>query len=101
MKKTPEQEEREALNNLARADQAKELLSNPLYVEAINAMQAAMFAEFEDSKLDEESKRHELWQRMQLLKQFRGRFEHIVKTGNKAKQTLTMLQKAKQTIGIR
>jgi hypothetical protein len=54
---------------------------------------------FEDTKLDEEDRRHELWQRMQLMKQFRGKFEDIVKKGKKAEQTLTMLEKAKQLIG--
>lgn len=85
---------------MRRSDQAKDLLNNPLYIEAVNVMQAAMFAEFEDTKLSEEDKRHELWQRMQLMKQFKGRFESIVKQGAKAQQTLTFLQKAKQKVGL-
>ena len=100
MKKTAEQEGSEARADVYRAEQAKALIDNPLYIEAINVMQAAMFAEFESTKLDDANTRHELWQRMQLMKQFKGRFESIVRQGAKAKQTLTFLQKAKQKVGF-
>jgi hypothetical protein len=96
---TDDEQRTKAINDLTRADRAKELLSNPLYVEAISSIEASMYAAFEDTKLDEEYRRHELWQRMQLMKQFRGKFEDIVKKGKKAEQTLTMLEKAKQLIG--
>lgn len=78
--------------NLAiqRANQAKELLENPLYIEAVAVMQASMFAEFESSKLDDTDKRHELWQRMQLMKHFRGHFEAIVREGKRAEDTIKL-----------
>jgi hypothetical protein len=96
--KTPEEEAREAHIDITRADRAKELLNNPLYLEAITAMKAAMFTSFEDTKLKAEDERHELWQRMQLLKQFEGKFESIVKQGDKAQQTLSLLEKSKQLL---
>ncbi len=96
--KTPEQEQREAVSDISRAHRAEELINNPLYLEAITAMQAAMFTQFADTKFKDEDQRHELWQRMQLLKQFQGKFESIVKQGAKAKQTLTLLERAKQLI---
>lgn len=83
----------QALSDTRRADQAKALLENPLYVEAVTVMRAAMFEEFESTKLDTPELRHELWQRMQLMKQFQGRFESIVKAGKRASQTLTMLKR--------
>jgi hypothetical protein len=91
-------ETQKALGDLRRADQAKALLDNPLYQEAVTAMKLAMSAEFEDSKLADADVRHELWQRMQLMKQFQGKFEHIVKTGNKATQTLSLLEKGKKLL---
>ena len=81
----------QASMDLSRADQAKELLDNPLYIEAVTAMRAAMYGEFEDSRLDEPEIRHELWQRMQLMKAFQGKFEDIVKKGKKATQTISLL----------
>ncbi len=96
--KTPKQEQREAIEDIGRASRAEELINNPLYLEAITAMQAAMFTQFADTKFKDEDHRHELWQRMQLLKQFQSKFESIVKQGVKAKQTLTMLERAKQLI---
>lgn len=87
-----------ARNELSRADQAKELISHPLYQEAIAAMEAAMFEEFKNTKLDKPELRHELWQRMQLMKQFQAKFEHILKNGEKAKETLTLLERGKQII---
>jgi len=98
--KSPQQETNEAVSDISRAHRAEELLNNPLYVEAITAMQAAMFEQFNDTKLVDESLRHELWQRMQLMKQFQGKFESIVKQGKKAQETLTLLEKAKNLVRI-
>lgn len=95
MPKSPQQETNEAVADISRAHRAEELLANPLYIEAVTAMQAAMFEQFSDSKLTDENQRHELWQRMQLLKQFQGKFESIVKQGEKAQNTLSLLEKAK------
>ena len=91
--KSPQQETNEAVADISRAHRASELLANPLYTEAITVMQAAMFEQFNDTKLEDENQRHELWQRMQLMKQFQGRFESIVKQGAKAQDTLTLLEK--------
>jgi len=91
--KSPQQETNEAISDISRAHRADELLANPLYIEAITAMQAAMFEQFNDTKLADEALRHELWQRMQLMKQFQGRFESVVKQGEKAQDTLSMLEK--------
>lgn len=89
-----------AKNDMSRAVRADELLSNPLYIEAINAIEVSLHEAFKDSGLDDEKLRHELWQRMQLLKQFQAKFEHIVREGKKAKETLTLLERAKQTFRI-
>lgn len=98
MNKTPQQETNEAVADISRAHRAEELLKNPLYVEAITVMQASMFEQFNSTKLEDEAQRHELWQRMQLLKQFQGRFESIVKQGEKAKDTLNLLEKGLKLI---
>lgn len=91
--KSQQQETNEAVADISRAHRAGELLANPLYTEAITAMQAAMFEQFNDTKLADADERHELWQRMQLLKQFQSKFESIVKQGKKAQETLSMLEK--------
>lgn len=98
MKKSEQQQRREAISDMQRAEQAKALVSNPLYIEAINAIKASMYLEFEDSKFSDNEKRHELWQRMQLLKQFQGRFESIIKHGDKAETTLSFLDKALEKV---
>ena len=98
--KSPQEETNKAVGDITRAHRATELLNNPLYLEAITAMKAAMFEQFNDSKLNDEDQRHELWQRMQLLKQFEGKFESIVKQGKKEQETLTLLEKAKQLVRI-
>ena len=95
MSKSPQQQTNEAVADISRAHRASELITNPLYVEAITAMRAAMFEQFNDTKLAGESERHELWQRMQLMKQFQGKFESIVKQGTKAQDTLSLLEKGK------
>ena len=89
-------EELNAKRDIQRARQADELLSNPLYQEAIVAMESALFEQFKDTKFKEDAERHELWQRMQLMKQFQAKFEHVVKQGKKARETLTLLERAKK-----
>lgn len=83
---------KKAMQDQSRANQAKELLDNPLYIEAVMAMRAALYGEFEDSKLDQPEIRHELWQRMQLMKAFQGKFEDIVKRGEKATKTIGLIE---------
>lgn len=100
MQRSEEEQRRDALSDIRRADQAEALLSNPLYNEAIMSMRAALYSAFEDTSLEDENKRHELWQRMQLMKQFQGKFESIVKSGAKAKQTITLLERARDKIGL-
>jgi|TARA_R110000822_G_scaffold98953_1_gene223522 hypothetical protein len=97
-----EKQHANALTDIDRATAAEALLSNPLYVEAIKVMESAMYVEFESTKMADSENRHELWQRMQLMKQFRGRFESIVKQGNHARTTLKMLlDKSKSLTGLR
>ena len=88
---TEEEQRRKATAAQSRANQADDLLNNPLYIEAVTVMRAAMYGEFEDSKLADDATRHELWQRMQLMKAFQGHFEKIVKEGKKGAQTIKML----------
>jgi hypothetical protein len=88
---TEEEQRKKATLSQQRANQATELLANPLYIEAVTVIRASMYGEFEDSKLADEDARHELWQRMQLMKSFQGYFEKIVKEGRKGTQTIKML----------
>jgi hypothetical protein len=96
--RSEKEQAKDAMADMDRANRASELLSNPLYIEAITVMRAAMFAEFEDSKYGSADDRHELWQRAQVIKQFQARFEEIVKKGERGRQTLTLLEKARSLI---
>lgn len=82
---------RQAAQDIQRANQAAELLANPLYIEALTAMKAAMFMEFENTKLADPEARHELWQRMQLMNGFVSKFESIVKQGKRGRSILSLL----------
>lgn len=88
-----------AAKDAARGVQADELLNHPLFKEAAESIQVALFEEFKDTKLNGEGERHELWQRMQLFKLFIGKFEHVVKTGKSAQNTMTLLEKARDKLG--
>jgi hypothetical protein len=88
---TEAEQRKKATAAQSRANQAAELLNNPLYIEAVTVMRAAMYGEFEDTKLADVDSRHELWQRMQLMKGFQGYFEKVVKEGKKGTQTIKML----------
>ena len=88
-----EEQRRNAMAAVSRAEQAKVFLDNPFYTEAITVMNAKMYMKFEGTTWDNEAERHELWQRMQLMKEFKAEFESIVRHGEKGEQTLTFLEK--------
>lgn len=95
-----EQEKRAAHADISRAQQADELIRHPLYQEAIISIKGDLLMQFEDTKLRDDELRHELWQRMQLLKEFTGKFEDILRRGEKAREKLTMLERAKNFVRI-
>lgn len=96
-----ETERRNAITDISRGERAEKFIADPLHIEAITAMNAAMYVEFQETKLADEDARHELWQRMQLMKQHVAKYESIIKQGNKAKTTLSLLDKSLAAIGIR
>lgn len=98
--KTDEQQKVEAIEDISRASRAEQFMKNPLYIEALAVMEAAIYTEFQNSKLGDVELRHELWQRTKQLEQFKSRFESIIKHGKKARDTLTMLERAKKSIGM-
>jgi hypothetical protein len=95
-----EQQRRQAAMDIQRAEEAKELLSNPLIQEFFISMKAAHFEEFQSAKWDDDQLRRELSQRMRLLNQFESKFQSVIKQGNKAKTTLQLItDKVKRVIG--
>lgn len=92
------QQRREAISDIQRGEQVEALLNNPILQEYFIKMKAAHLAEFENCAFADDETRRELSQRMRLLNLFEGQFFADIKQANKAKTTLTLLDRAKSII---
>lgn len=78
---TPEEES-------IRADRAKEILENPLVVEAFETIEAEITKALMDSPARDAEGREKLYLMNQLLKRVQKHFESTVNTGYLAKRTI-------------
>lgn len=71
---TPEQER-------IRANQAQQILDNPVFQEAFTALKASIFHKFEKTRFDQEEERTELWRKLNCMSNLEGYLSKIVQTG--------------------
>jgi len=78
---TPEEE-------LIRAGQAREILENGLFKEAVSAMREAFILGIQRSAFTDEKLREKLCQRLALLDDLVGQFKTHMETGKLAEETI-------------
>ena len=93
-------EARQAKSDLQRAEMARQVTSNSVYIEAITMMKADCFNAFEKSGQDHATEHSKVWLQMNAINEFQANLEYIMENGAYAKQTLTNLQRIKNTIGL-
>jgi hypothetical protein len=67
-----------------KANKAKELLENDLFIEAINAVEHELLNEFKKTSWFQRRKREKIWQQMQVVSKFVKHFENVIKSGRHA-----------------
>lgn len=72
----------------ARGVRAKEVLENPLVVEAFALIEAEIMKAWEDSPVRDIDGREKLFQMLTMGRKFKRHFESIVQTGEMARRTL-------------
>mgnify|MGYP003419095947 CR=1 FL=1 len=76
-----------------RAEEAKQLLANPLFAEAFAAIREEVINQWTNSKSNEDVGREKLWITLKLLDRLQSQITQVVQTGKVAQASL--LQKAK------
>ncbi len=64
------------------AELAYQVESNPVYIQAMQMIQAKAFNDFADSKADDVEIRQQAWLQMQSHKEFKEVLQHIMEKGS-------------------
>ena len=71
---------------LARADQAKQILEHPLYVEAISTVREALIQHLLDTRVAEEVERDRLYVTIKALELVNQHIQSVLETGKLAER---------------
>jgi hypothetical protein len=89
-----------AHNDINRADRARQVMEDPIVIEALTAMKGDLYNKFCSTEFKESSERDEIWRKMQTVNKFEKYFKEVMTSGTIGQHTLTMMDKAKQLIGL-
>lgn len=78
--------------DINRAELARQIITNPVYVQAMQMIQAKSFNTFSDTQADEVAQRHEAWLLMQSHKEFTKVLEELMEKGLFADDAKAMLK---------
>ena len=67
--------------DINRAELANQLVQSPVYIQAMQMIQAKAFNDFNDTKADEQEIRNQAWLQMQSHKEFTTVFEELMEKG--------------------
>lgn len=76
-----------------RGDRAKQILNDPLVVEAFSQMEDAVIENLRTSHWSHQDEREELYKMLRVIDDFKGKFRQHVEGGKKAKTLLQRLFK--------
>jgi len=75
-----------------RAEQARELLKNPLINEIFDQLERTTFESWRDSSVSDRDLREAAWQKYQAIREVRQQFEYLVQTGRVAVEQMKWIQ---------
>jgi hypothetical protein len=90
-------------NEISRAQQASDVIDNPLYQEAFTLMRERLMQQWADSPARDTEGREKLWQMTKLLDGVEGHLKQIMETGKIARVQIeqeSLLQRLKSMTGI-
>lgn len=74
--------------DVQRALQAKELIENPILVEALDSMEREYLAAWRSSKLPDLEERERLWLALQVLEEVRKHLRVVIENGSIARREI-------------
>jgi len=85
---------------IARGNEAEQIISNPIYKEAMIAIRADLFDKFGRTKTKDVDDREAIYTQLQSFERFQTYLESVMKTGKIGTQTLSLLERSKKVIGL-
>ena len=74
-------DEQQIAEDINRAELARQITQNPVYIQAMHMIQAQAFNEFSNTEADQSGIRDEAWRLMQSHKEFSKVLEHLMEKG--------------------
>ena len=97
---TEKEQLQKANEDIQRAELARQVLDNPLFRESFTLFRDACMARFRKTKFEETSERDEIWRKLQTLDFVENNLVSLIETGEFARETISLLERAKKTIGL-
>lgn len=97
---SPIEQRNKARNDISRAERARQVMADPIVNEALTAMKGDLYSKFCNTEFKDSAGRDEIWRKMQTVHKFEKYFEQVMTDGAIGQQTLTMLERAKNLIGL-
>jgi hypothetical protein len=72
----------------SRGVEARAILDNPIYQEAMIAMRGELLALFEQTKFKDHAERDEIWRKLQMAGWFESYLKKVMQTGQLAEKSL-------------
>ncbi len=91
---------REAQEEINRANEASQIINNPVYIHAITIMKADAVGLFEKSKQSDSKAHKEAWLQLNAIKDFEENLLYIMENGVMARENLTFMKKASKLVGL-
>jgi len=89
-----------AKNEIARANNAEQVLRNPAFVEALQMIKADCLGAFQHASQSDTKKHSEIWLQLNAINELEKNLESIMNDGIYAREDLSLLQRAKKTVGL-
>ena len=81
---------------IARGQMAKDLLNNEMLKEALEVIEKVALESWKKTDKESFSERERLWQKMQIVEEFRSELTRYLETGKLAKAQVTKSRKSKR-----
>ena len=85
-------------DEINRAEYARQVTTNPVFIEAINILRANMIEDFSRTGFKQSSERDEIWRKMQTVDYIENYLATLMETGKLAK--LTLVERTKKAVGM-
>lgn len=94
------EEMRQAKSELARANDAEQVLKNPAFIEAINIMEVDCLGAFAEAGQSDTKKHSEIWLQLNAIKELKENLKYVMSNGAVARDNISFLENVKKKLNF-